>query len=354
MTTLLIPAAGLSSRYGLARPKFLLQHPSGTTMLEAAISGILKIHNNGLSQIVIVTLEEYFHDIDSKRWRDRIQQDSGLPTSIVFLPRPTGSMVETIIRGIETLDVDGPIMVRDTDSDLAFDENADLSQIQNFVAFADLRGYPNVQAGNKSFVDLEQGEVVSIVEKNIVSNFAYVGLAKFASASDFVAGAIESASTGEIYVSDVIRHLLDAKVSFRGIEVSNYEDWGTLSDWQRFVSSFQTIFVDIDGVLSRNTHPLSYEKNWHSFSALSNNCEALLELERAGRTTLVFCTARSEESREFLSQTLEGFGFESPTILLGLPHARRIIVNDFAPTNPFPSAAAINLPRDSDSLKDYL
>jgi len=33
MTKLLIPAAGLSTRYGLERPKFLLQHPVGVSML---------------------------------------------------------------------------------------------------------------------------------------------------------------------------------------------------------------------------------------------------------------------------------------------------------------------------------
>jgi len=30
------------------------------------------------------------------------------------------------------------------------------------------------------------------------------------------------------------------------------------------------------------------------------------------------------------------------------------LINDFAPSNPYPSAVSVNIPRDCDELKDYL
>ena len=39
---------------------------------------------------------------------------------------------------------------------------------------------------------------------------------------------------------------------------------------------------------------------------------------------------------------------------MGLPHSQRIIINDYAPSNPFPTASAININRNSDQLKDII
>jgi hypothetical protein len=38
---------------------------------------------------------------------------------------------------------------------------------------------------------------------------------------------------------------------------------------------------------------------------------------------------------------------------MDLPHAKRILINDFAPTNPYPTAVAINLERNSSNLQNY-
>jgi hypothetical protein len=35
-------------------------------------------------------------------------------------------------------------------------------------------------------------------------------------------------------------------------------------------------------------------------------------------------------------------------------HSRRVVINDYANSNPYPSAVAINLKRDTDSLGEMI
>jgi hypothetical protein len=39
-------------------------------------------------------------------------------------------------------------------------------------------------------------------------------------------------------------------------------------------------------------------------------------------------------------------------IITELPHGKRILINDFSNTNPYPSATAVNVVRDSKELAD--
>lgn len=41
-------------------------------------------------------------------------------------------------------------------------------------------------------------------------------------------------------------------------------------------------------------------------------------------------------------------------MIMGLPHCQRVLINDFAKTNPYPSALAINMVRDTETLREYL
>ena len=41
-------------------------------------------------------------------------------------------------------------------------------------------------------------------------------------------------------------------------------------------------------------------------------------------------------------------------LVMGLPHCQRIVINDFARSNPYPSCSAINIPRNENNLKEFL
>jgi hypothetical protein len=113
--------------------------------------------------------------------------------------------------------------------------------------------------------------------------------------------------------------------------------------------------VDIDGVLATNENPHGNEgNNWNSFKPITENIDSLLQGVNQGRYFVVFTTSRSEKYRESLIQSLREIGFKNFELVMGLPHAKRIVINDFAPTNPYPSALAINLERNSTRLSEYL
>ena len=47
-------------------------------------------------------------------------------------------------------------------------------------------------------------------------------------------------------------------------------------------------------------------------------------------------------------------GLGAGKIIFNLPHCKRYLINDYAPTNPYPSAIAININRNDDNLIDKL
>ena len=78
-----------------------------------------------------------------------------------------------------------------------------------------------------------------------------------------------------------------------------------------------------------------------------------MELQKQG-AQFVFTTARPVEFKTKTRQMLYDLGFMSFELIVGLQNARRIVINDYNKTNPYPRAEAINLVRDSDNLEDLL
>ena len=62
---------------------------------------------------------------------------------------------------------------------------------------------------------------------------------------------------------------------------------------------------------------------------------------------------RSTRTRRTIKQ-LERLNIPYDDIIFGLVHGRRIVINDYARTNPFKSCDAINIKRNSDDLKEML
>lgn len=351
MTTLIIPAAGLSTRYALSRPKFLLQHPNGLTMLSA---GLLGLGNYDFDEVIIVSLSRYFKDISVESLSEEVSTVLSCPVKFVLLEEPTASMVDSIAVGIETMSLDGPIVVKDSDNLVALDSNEFFGK--NFLAYAELEKFTSVRVNNKSFVEIDsQGFISNIVEKRVISAEINSGLIGFKNASDFLRAMKKVSGAREKYVSDIVRYLLGDGEIFWGQSASDYIDWGTIVEWRKYCSTFATIFVDVDGVLVTNENPHGNEgNNWFSFRPIMENVEALLQGVNLGKYIVVFTTSRSEKHREVLLDKLREIGFANSQLVMGLPHAKRILINDFAPTNSYPSALAINLERNSTRLSEYL
>jgi len=78
-----------------------------------------------------------------------------------------------------------------------------------------------------------------------------------------------------------------------------------------------------------------------------------LELQAKG-SQFIFTTARPKHLLEKTDELLHKLGFKNYTLLVGLLNSKRILINDFNKSNPYPRAEAINIQRNSNELENYL
>jgi hypothetical protein len=160
-------------------------------------------------------------------------------------------------------------------------------------------------------------------------------------------------SGDEPFVSHVVNEALRAGIRFRGVLGRDYHDVGTLAAWNAFRRDRKSYFVDVDGIVFRNAGAF-LPPFWDDPDVpLARNVEALKALSRRG-AQLIFVTARPEHHRAKTEAALRALGLRWHAIVCGVNHSGRVLINDFAPTNPYPSAVALNVVRDQDDLDRLL
>ena len=348
MTTLILPVAGRSTRYTGVRPKWLMTLPDGRSMFDYSISG-LDLSN--VDRIVLIALNEHVKQFTNITYLQDMLSKYGKEVDIVQLDEPTRSQSETIVKGINAVGVSGPIYIKDCDNYFE-----DVVEYDNSVSFCDLHDYENIFAGNKSYVDLDGlNNVKNIAEKSIISPNFCCGGYQFNDASKFLEtySQLVSMDVGsEIYVSHIIYKLLAAGKVFYSSKAENFIDLGTLSDFKVNARKTLTVFCDVDGVLCENGSAFS-SKGW-GVSFLRENLCGIKSLCDKKNIYLVITTSRPDSERFALEKAFNEEGIYPDSFLMGLPHARRVLINDFSNSNQYPTAISINIKRDSGDLPSYL
>ena len=350
MTTLIIPAAGKSSRYPNMRAKWLLTHPTGEIMLKKVMDAL---DYRSFSRVIVTILKEHCEKYDAEII---LQQVFGNDIEVLILEEPTRSAAQTIYNTIKKCNVKGSIIIKDSDGISKINHKV---KCKNFIAglTIDSKSPVNhVQA--KSFIIKNDDNIVhDIVEKEIVSNIICVGQWKLDS-KDFVE-AYENIQNSKIYIKDnemyvshVISYLImKKKIIFEFIEVDEYSDWGTKKEWYEEIKNHTTYIFDIDGVLLENCGKYG-KKNWYNnFKPIEENITLLKELS-SKNCQIIFMTSRSNDAVKDFINYIDTQGIEYKTIITDCNHAKRVIVNDFAPSNPYPSCESLSIKRNS-LLKDY-
>lgn len=346
MKSLILPCAGRSTRFPGMRPKWLLTHPDGKLMIEKSIE---KLDLGMFDRIVIPILRQHDEDYQAKLILNQVFRGR---VEVLVLPHPTNGPAETVGVTLRVAGIKDSFVIKDCDNSVTFDWGEE----HNFVVSLDVQGHTAIRnLPAKSYLtNNEQGYIIDIVEKRIASNIICLGVYGFQDPSLFLSAlpALRN-SESEIYVSHVIAYLIGTNQSaFQSIQAKTFEDWGTFEDWRETQQKHATYICDLDGVIFKNTGQYG-KRNWSDPPILlTENINALLAKIRNG-AQVIFMSARSEEFREPLTEALQDIGFREFQLILGCHHAPRILINDFAPTNPYPSAVAINLPRDG-ALTNYL
>jgi hypothetical protein len=346
--TLLMPCAGLSTRYPGMRPKWLLTTPSGELAIERAVRSVPQ---SAWRDIVFAFRADHEAAYGCTALVRRL---FGEAAKVAVLPRDTQGPADTVSEMIQAAGVSGPIIIKDCDS---FFDPLPLPA-GDFLGVVDLRAAPTIQSvGAKSFARINENDlVVEVVEKTVISNFISAGIYGFGSAAWFVEAFQRRRAQhggGEIFASHIMNAGIVQGHAVRSAVVSNLIDVGTIADWRRYVQEAAAYVCDIDGVVFEN-QSLHFAPTWDEpETPIADNVALLLELERKG-ALLVFMTSRPERIRDKTVAALRAQGFKAETVIMGAPHSRRFMINDYAKTNPFPSAVGVSTPRNEPRLRDLL
>lgn len=347
---LILPVAGKSTRFPNVRPKFLLTHPEGTLMITESIRGI---NLKKFKKIIIVSLKEYEtkYNFSKELLKEFKREYPKIRTKLLLLNSPTDSQPETVACAIRNYKIKGGIFIKDSDNYFQFDSEYK----NNVIAVADLHKLGKVNASNKSYVNIGvQNTVTNIAEKKIIGNLFCCGGYYFADAQYFLTKFTElRKNIHNLYISHIIYKMILEKQIFFSEEASDYIDWGTLEDWMEYKRQFATIFIDIDGVLMVNGGQHCTPK-WGEGGSLQENIDAINRLYDTGKVYIILTTSRPVVNYSLTQKQLKKYKLNYHKIIYDLPHAQRILINDHAKSNPYPSAIAINLERNSNKLEDML
>ena len=277
--------------------------------------------------------------------------DAGLreKSNIVLLPEQTDSQSETVYTFLSGYDLDGFVFIKDSDGFYRCDVEE-----RNQVAYFDLNDMDDINARTKSYVDLDVNDVVTnIVEKKVISSTFSSGGYGFADAKEFCKTFEKLQDMdGECYISHIIFEMMLSGSTFYGTKTTDFKDWGTLDAWNKYKSQYKCLFVDIDGTLITNSSH-HFPPYMGSGEPIENNIDFIAELHEQGKTKIVLTTSRPEKYRQLTIMELQTKGVPFDELVMGLPHCQRVIINDFARSNPYPSCKAINIPRNTDDLMEY-
>jgi hypothetical protein len=339
---IIVPAAGLSTRFPGMRPKFTLTDYSGKLMLHRAIEPYIDIY-----PITVTILKEHDNKFNIE---ELIKDEISSKINVLKLERPTTGPADTVYQTIKKskIDTNKSIFIKDCDS--FFDHKICDG---NYICVTKVRDHKILKhLAAKSFViSNNNGIVNSIIEKEVVSDTFCIGGYKFDTAEMFCKH-FESLQMNEheIFVSHIIQSCILQNNIFLEVVSENYIDVGTAQEWWEYNNSKPTIFCDIDGTVIVAAPRNKYHE---PVKPLLDNVKVLLEKQTEG-AQLIFTTARPISAYDITYNVLLNLGFKNFVLLAGLHNSKRILINDFNNSNPYPRAEAINIKRDTNDIREYL
>lgn len=341
----IVPAAGLSTRFPNVKPKYLHFGYDNKMMLVKAVEPFIGKHD-----ITVVILQEH---VDKYNALEFVRGE--LPGAyIVVVPQPTSGPAETVKIAINDIKQikknDFEFIVKDCDS--FFRHNYTTG---NYVCVSSIANHETLhKLASKSFVKYNNQDIITnIVEKAPVSDCFCVGGYKFESANEYLETYERIKNrNGEIFVSHIIQDMLNNGKIFKKANVADYFDVGTADDWHKY-NDMPVLFCDIDGTLVKAQSRYGNNSYDNPPVVLEENVKRIREYHDKG-CQIFFTTARPHTYREQTDKMLRDLGFTNFQLITNLHNARRVLINDYNTSNPYPRAEAINIYRDHDNLKDFL
>jgi hypothetical protein len=343
--------AGRSSRFPNMRPKWMLTHPMTNRFM--VTESILGLNLDFFESIYFICLQEHEDKYNFiKGFTEELEElQLNKKSNIILLSNQTKSQSETVYNFLNKNSLDGFIFIKDSDGYY----ECELVEEKNQIAYFDLNDMDDINARTKSYIELDINEIVTnIVEKQVISSTFSSGGYAFSDAKEFcVTYEKLKDMEGECYISHIIFEMMLSGSTFYGLKTFNFKDWGTLESWNKYKSQYKCLFVDIDGTLVTNSS-IHFPPYIGNADPLQDNINYLNSLYASGKVKIILTTSRPKHMKDITVSELEEKNILYDELVMGLPHCKRVIINDFAKSNPYPSCEAINIPRNSDNLKEFL
>ena len=339
---IILPAAGLSTRFPNMRPKYTLTDYKGQMMFERAIQYYVGKYN-----VTIGILREHENKYNISKY---IKDTYDKLVNIVVLEERTSGPADTVYQILKQANIsdDKEFFIKDCDS--FFDH---IPTEGNYVCVSSIADHEVLKRlASKSFViSNDQGIINNIIEKKVVSDKFCVGGYKFDKVGLYKSTfeKLKSKNVKEIFVSHIIQDCLHNNHIFTEKQITNYIDVGTAEDWFEY-NDRPVIFCDIDGTLVKAQAKGTYDEQPE---ALEENVKTVLKYQNNG-SQIIFTTARPKKYDTRTREILDSLGFKEYDLISGLQNVKRILINDYNEANPHPRAIAVNLKRDTDNLKDFI
>ena len=339
---IILPAAGLSTRFPNMRPKYTLTDYKGQMMFERAIQYYVGKYN-----VTIGILREHENKYNISKY---IKDTYDKLVNIVVLEERTSGPADTVYQILKKANLpdDKEFFIKDCDS--FFDH---VPTEGNYVCVSSITEHEVLKRlASKSFViSNDQGIINNIIEKKVVSDKFCVGGYKFDKVGLYKSTfeKLKSKNVKEIFVSHIIQDCLHNNHIFTEKQIINYIDVGTAEDWFEY-NDRPVIFCDIDGTIVKAQAKGTYDEQPE---ALEENVKTLLKYQNNG-SQIIFTTARHKKYDIRTKEILDSLGFKDYQLVSGLQNVKRILINDYNEANPHPRAIAVNLKRDTDNLKDFI
>lgn len=353
MTTLILPCAGKSTRFPNMKPKWMLTHPDGKIMIEKSMEGMPL---NVFDRVIITIVKEHSDKYEARLILDQVfDLKNNKKIEVLELDDFTSSQSDTVYKTLIEKNVVGKFVVKDSDNMVKVGKHEN----SEFVVGLNINKFEKeiYRLKSKSFLVInDQNIIIDIIEKQIRSEKICLGVygfdnpQKFIEAYQFLSSNIDKK---EIYLSHIISYLIGTKKAvYNYIEADDFEDWGTFQDWKIAQNKHSTYFIDIDGVILENRGKYGKE-NWDNcLPVIEDNLRVLKKIFDNGGQ-IIFTTCRAEEDLIGFKELLKENGIVAHAFVTKCNHSPRIIINDFAPTNPYPSCRAINITRNG-KIDSYL
>jgi dTDP-glucose pyrophosphorylase len=214
----IVPAAGLSTRFPNMPPKYMLEDVNGKLMIENAIAPYL-----GLYPITIIILME--HEIKysvTHKLFDRL----GDSIEFKILDKPTRGPADSVHQLLADYECDDSILIKDCDSYFNHTPIDD-----NYICVQHMPRLDKLLV-NKSFCIVEGDNIRAVVEKSIASRYYNVGGYKFNSILQYQIAYNNISSDGEQFISEVVNKSIEQGHLFKTVTVADYVDVGTIAEWK--------------------------------------------------------------------------------------------------------------------------